>query len=140
MRVGVVRLSHISNYTDFDALAAAEGVELSWLERPEQLAGLDLLILPGTKNTWPRSKRLHQSGLFGAIQAFHKLGGKVLGLCGGYQLLGTEIADPQGVEGPSGAEAGLGLLPVSTVMAGDKTTTRVRAPVGKGCPSRWGEG
>ena len=90
---------HISNYTDFDALAAAEGVELSWLERPEQLAGLDLLILPGTKNTLAALKRLRQSGLFGAIQAFHQLGGKVLGLCGGYQLLGAEIADPQGVEG-----------------------------------------
>ena len=134
VRVGVVRLGYISNYTDFDALAASEGVELSWLERPEDLAGLDLLILPGTKNTLAALKRLHQSGLFGAIQAFHQLGGKVLGLCGGYQLLGAEIADPQGVEGPSGTEAGLGLLPVSTVMAGDKTTTRVRARCGEGLP------
>ena len=127
VRVGVVRLSHISNYTDFDALAASQGVELSWLERPQELAGLDLLILPGTKNTLAALKRLRDSGLFQAIKSFHALGGKVLGLCGGYQLLGQEIADPQGVEGPPGAEAGLGLLPVATVMAGDKTTTRVRA-------------
>ncbi|MCF8041350.1 MAG: cobyric acid synthase [Desulfarculaceae bacterium] len=134
VRVGVVRLSHISNYTDFDALAAAQGVELSWLERLEELAGLDLLILPGTKNTLAALKRLHQSGLFEAVKAFHTLGGKVLGLCGGYQLLGTEIADPQGVEGPPGAEAGLGLLAISTVMAGDKTTTRVRAACGESLP------
>lgn len=134
VRVGVVRLSHISNYTDFDALAASGGVELSWLERPEELAGLDLLFLPGTKNTLAALKRLHESGLFAAIQAFHALGGKVLGLCGGYQLLGREIADPLGVEGPPGAEAGLGLLAVATVMAGDKTTTRVEAQCREGLP------
>lgn len=134
VRVGVVRLSHISNYTDFDALAASPGVELSWLERPDELAGLDLLILPGTKNTLAALKRLRESGLFQAIKAFHTLGGKVLGLCGGYQLLGQEIADPQGVEGPPGQEAGLGLLPVATVMAGDKTTTRVEARCQAGLP------
>ncbi|MCB2193626.1 MAG: cobyric acid synthase [Deltaproteobacteria bacterium] len=134
VRVGVARLGYISNYTDFDALAASEGVELSWLERPEELAGLDLLVLPGTKNTLAALKRLHGSGLFEAIKSFHKLGGKVLGLCGGYQLLGREIADPDGVEGPPGAEQGLGLLPVRTVMAGDKATTRVRAACGAGLP------
>ena len=127
VRVGVARLSHISNYTDFDALAASQGVELSWLERPEQLAGLDLLILPGTKNTLAALARLRSSGLFAAIRSFHALGGKVLGLCGGYQLLGRVIADPQGVEGPPGQEEGLGLLALTTTMAGDKTTTRVRA-------------
>lgn len=99
MRVGVVRLSHISNYTDFDALAATEGVQLSWLERPEELAGLDLLILPGTKNTLAALGRLRAGGLFEAVRDFHRLGGKVLGLCGGYQLLGREIADPQGWRG-----------------------------------------
>jgi adenosylcobyric acid synthase len=127
VRVGVVRLSHISNYTDFDALAATGGVELSWLERPGELAGLDLLILPGTKNTLSALAKLKQSGLFEAIRSFHALGGKVLGLCGGYQLLGQSIADPQGVEGPPGREDGLGLLKLATTMAGDKTTTRVRA-------------
>ncbi|MCB2226866.1 MAG: cobyric acid synthase [Desulfarculaceae bacterium] len=134
VRVGVVRLSHISNYTDFDALAATEGVELSWLERPEELAGLDLLILPGTKNTLAALAKLRSCGLDQAVKAFHSLGGKVLGLCGGYQLLGESIADPDGVEGPPGDEPGLGLLPVATTMAGDKTTTRVLARCADGLP------
>jgi adenosylcobyric acid synthase len=127
LRVGVVRLSRISNFTDVDCLAAEEAVDLRWIEGPEQLAGLDLLILPGTKNTLAALTGLRHSGLFTAIQNFHALGGRLLGLCGGYQLLGREIADPLGVEGPPATERGLGLLPVATVMAGEKTTTRVRA-------------
>jgi len=127
LRVGVVRLSRISNFTDVDCLAAEEAVDLRWIESPEQLAGLDLLILPGTKNTLAALAGLHASGLFRAIQGFHALGGRLLGLCGGYQLLGRVIADPLGVEGRPAREEGLGLLPVDTVMAGEKTTTKVRA-------------
>ena len=127
VRVGVIRLSHISNYTDADALAAQAGVELRWVERPAELAGLDLLILPGTKNTLAALRGLHKSGLFAAARAYHELGGRILGLCGGYQLLGKIISDPDGVEGPPGSAEGLGLLPMETVMAGDKATTRVRA-------------
>ncbi|MEW5910939.1 MAG: cobyric acid synthase [Thermodesulfobacteriota bacterium] len=127
VRVGVLRLSHISNYTDFDALAAEPAMELSWIERPEQMAGLDLVILPGTKNTLAALDHLRRSGLDQAVAAYHGLGGRVLGLCGGYQLLGRVIADPLGVEGPPGQAPGLGLLDIETVMAADKTTTRVEA-------------
>lgn len=127
LRVGVVRISRISNFTDADALAAEPGVRLSWVTRPEELAGLDLLVLPGTKNTLAALAGLKASGLFGAIQGFHALGGRVLGLCGGYQLLGQRIADPLGVEGPPDEQAGLGLLPIATVMAGEKTTARAEA-------------
>ncbi len=127
LRVGVVRLSRISNFTDVDCLAAEPAVDLRWIESPQQLAGLDLLILPGTKNTLAALAGLRTSGLFEAIQHYHALGGHLLGLCGGYQLLGREIADPLGVEGPPASEQGLGLLPVATVMAGAKTTTRVKA-------------
>ncbi|CAO0820446.1 Cobyric acid synthase [Desulfarculales bacterium] len=127
LRVGVARLSRISNFTDVDCLAAEEDVDLRWIERPEQLAGLDLLILPGTKNTLAALAGLHSNGLFAAIQHFHALGGRVMGLCGGYQLLGREIADPLGVEGPPARESGLDLLPVATVMAGKKTTSSVKA-------------
>ena len=98
IRVGVVRLSHISNYTDTDALSADQAVDLTWVERPEQLAGLDLLILPGTKNTLGALAGLKRSGLFDGIRSFHAIGGRILGLCGGYQLLGRTIADPLGVE------------------------------------------
>jgi adenosylcobyric acid synthase len=134
VRVGVVRLSRISNFTDADALAAEPGVRLTWVEKPAQLAGLDLLILPGTKNTLAALRGLHKSGLFPAIVAFHGLGGRILGLCGGYQLLGRVIADPLGVEGSPGEAAGLGLLPVATEMAGEKTTTLVQARCLEGLP------
>ncbi len=127
LRVGVVRISRISNFTDADALAAEPGVRLSWVTRPEELAGLDLLILPGTKNTLAALAGLKASGLFEAIRQFHALGGRVLGLCGGYQLLGQSIADPLGVEGPPDEQPGLGLLPIATVMAGEKTTARAKA-------------
>jgi adenosylcobyric acid synthase len=128
VRIGVVRLSHISNYTDADCLAAeSEAVSLRWVERPEELAGLDLLILPGSKNTLAALAGLKKSGLFEAIRSYHALGGRVLGLCGGYQLLGLSVADPQGVEGPPAVEDALGLLPVRTVMAGEKTTALVEA-------------
>ena len=134
VRVGVVRLSRVSNFTDADALAAEEAVELSWVERPKQLAGLDLLILPGTKNTLAALARLKETGLFKAVRAFHALGGKILGLCGGYQLLGKTIADPLGVEGASSQQDGLGLLPVETVMAAQKTTANVKARALPGLP------
>jgi adenosylcobyric acid synthase len=134
IRVGVVRLSHISNYTDADVLASEEAVELHWVDSPGQLAGLDLLILPGSKNTLAALSGLKKSGLYEAIPKFHQLGGKILGLCGGYQLLGKEISDPLGVEGPPSREKGLGLLDMTTEMQGQKTTTRARAMCLKDLP------
>lgn len=136
IRVGAVRISRISNFTDADALAAEHGVDLTWVTSPRELAGLDLLILPGTKNTLAALAGLHKAGLFEAVKAYHALGGKVLGLCGGYQLLGRKIADPLGVEGPPSTEAGLGLLDIETQMAGEKTTTRVEARCLEGLPFR----
>jgi adenosylcobyric acid synthase len=123
----VVRLPHISNYTDFDPLEQEPGVSLRYLEPQDRLDGMDLLILPGTKNTISDLLFLKESGLFQQIQAYAGNGGRVVGICGGYQILGQEIRDPLGVEGPPRAEAGLGLLPVVTTMAGAKTTTQVRA-------------
>lgn len=135
VRVGVVRLSHISNYTDADALAAEPGVEVRWISEPHQLAGLDLLLLPGSKSTISSLNGLRKNGLDQAIIAYHAAGGHVLGLCGGYQLLGLSVADPMGVEGPAGGvERGLGLLPVETVMAGEKTTSLVTARAAAGLP------
>jgi adenosylcobyric acid synthase len=127
LRVGVVRLPHISNYTDFDPLAQEPGVALRYLERRRDLDGADLLILPGTKNTISDLLYLKETGWFERIQAFARGGGFLLGICGGYQILGEEIRDPLGVEGPPRTETGLGLLPVVTTMAGAKTTTQVEA-------------
>ncbi len=134
VRVGVVCLSRISNFTDADPLAAEEAVDLRWINSPGQLAGLDLLILPGTKNTLAALSQLEAAGLDRAVKAFHGLGGKVLGLCGGYQLLGRRIADTLGVEDRPAKAEGLGLLDVETIMAAAKTTTRVEARTMPGLP------
>jgi adenosylcobyric acid synthase len=127
LRLGVVRLPHISNYTDFDPLEQEPGVSLHYLDHRQGLEGVDLLILPGTKNTISDLLYLQETGLFQQIQAFVQNGGYLVGICGGYQILGLEIQDPLGVEGPPRTEPGLGLLPVITTMAGAKTTTQVQA-------------
>jgi adenosylcobyric acid synthase len=132
LRVGVVRLPHISNYTDFDPLEHEPGVALRYLGHRDRLEALEVLILPGTKNTISDLLYLKETGLFDRIRAYAREGGRVVGICGGYQILGQEVRDPLGVEGEPRAEAGLGLLPVVTTMAGAKTTTQVeaRAPDG----------
>lgn len=127
LRVGVVRLPHISNYTDFDPLEQAPGVSLRYLDHRHPWPELDLLMLPGTKNTISDLLYLKQTGLFEQIQAVARQGGLIVGICGGYQLLGQEIRDPLGVEGAPRTETGLGLLPVVTTMAALKTTTQVQA-------------
>ncbi len=132
LKIGVVRLPHISNYTDFDPLEQEPGVALRYLDHRDKLDGLDLLILPGTKNTISDLLYLKESGMFGQVQAYFRGGGRVVGICGGYQILGQEVRDPLGVEGDPRTEAGLGLLPIITTMAGAKTTTQVEA--------RWREG
>ena len=129
LRIGVVRLPHISNYTDFDPVEQEPGVNLRYVDHRDELTGLDLLILPGTKNTISDLLYLKETGLFRQIQAYARGGGRVVGICGGYQILGREIRDPLGVEGEPRAEAGLNLLPVVTTMAGAKTTTQVKARV-----------
>jgi adenosylcobyric acid synthase len=127
LRIGVLRLPHISNYTDFDPLEHEPGVWLRYLDHQDTLSGLHLLILPGTKNTINDLRYLKETGLFEKILAYARQGGRLAGICGGYQMLGLEVRDPLGVEGPPRTETGLGLLPVVTTMAGEKTTTQVKA-------------
>ncbi len=129
LQVGVVRLPHISNYTDFDPLEQEPSVALRYLTHRDSLEGLDVLILPGTKNTIGDLLYLKETGLFDRIAAYAHQGGHLVGICGGYQILGEEVRDPLGVEGQPRAEPGLGLLPLVTTMAGDKTTTQVKARV-----------
>lgn len=127
VRIGVLRLPHLSNYTDFDPLEHEPGVSLRYLDYPDRLDDFDLLILPGTKNTISDLRYLKETGLAERILAYARRGGRVAGICGGYQMLGVEVRDPLGVEGPPRTEAGLGLLPVVTTMAGEKTTAQVKA-------------
>ncbi len=125
LRIGVVRLPRIANYTDFDPLEAEPEVALAYLDDPQEVAGCDLLILPGTKSTIPDLEYLRASGFVRAIHDYHAAGGRVLGICGGYQMLGRCIADPDGVESERREAEGLGLLDVETVLAPYKQTHQV---------------
>jgi adenosylcobyric acid synthase len=126
LRVAVVRLPHIANFTDFAPLEAEPGVRLVYAESPRDLAGAALVILPGSKDTIADLRTLKTWGLAPTIEAHHRHGGHVLGICGGYQMLGRAVSDPHRVES-GGLEVGLGLLPVATVLTPEKVTRRVRA-------------
>ncbi len=121
-------LSRIANFDDLDPLAAEPGVRLSMVPPGSALPGdADLVILPGTKSTRGDLAFLRAQGWDIDLAAHLRRGGRVLGICGGYQMLGQRIDDPAGLEGPPGSEPGLGLLDVDTVMAPDKTLSRVSA-------------
>jgi len=121
----VPRLPHIANFDDFDPLRAEAGVRLLFAAPGAPLPPADLIILPGSKATIADLKALRAEGWDIDILAHVRRGGKVAGLCGGYQMLGREVADPEGIEGPPETVPGLGLLAVTTVLGGAKTLTRV---------------
>jgi adenosylcobyric acid synthase len=128
LRVAVVRLPRISNFTDVDALGIEPGVDVTFASEARALAGADLVVLPGTRATLADLAWLRARGLDRAILAHAAEGRPVLGICGGFQMLGTRIADPAGVEGVAGAdEPGLGLLDVTTTFDEDKV---LRLPTG----------
>ncbi|MGE5576797.1 MAG: cobyric acid synthase [Syntrophothermus sp.] len=127
--VAVIRLPRISNFTDFDPLARMPGVRLRYISRLQDLGRPDVLIIPGTKNTIEDLEYLRQTGLAGAILEHAAHGLPVIGICGGYQMLGMEISDPYGMETNRGRVAGLGLLPISTTFEEEKLTRRVSARV-----------
>jgi adenosylcobyric acid synthase len=126
MRVVVVRLPHIANFTDFAPLEAEPGVDLVYAEEPGALPGAALVVLPGSKDTIGDLRALKARGFAAALAAHRARGGFVLGVCGGYQMLGRVVADPYGVES-GGEETALGWLPVWTTLAREKITRRVRA-------------
>jgi adenosylcobyric acid synthase len=136
LRVAVVRLPYIANFTDFAPLAYEPGVRLVYARRPEELAGAALVLLPGSKNTIADLRFLKSHGFAEALGAHLERGGSAGGICGGYQMLGLRVADPHGMES-GGEEPGLGLLPVTTVLAPEKVTQRVRARLDGGA---WADG
>ena len=121
--VAVVRTPRISNFTDFDSLYAAKGLSVYFLEQLQDLSPFSAVILPGSKCTRDDLDWLADTGWMDAISDFHDAGGHVLGICGGYQMLGHMVHDPHGLEGTPGSTRGLSLLPVNTVLAAPKTTT-----------------
>ena len=129
VRIVVPVLPWISNFDDLDPLAAEPGVDLVLVQRGSALPVCDLVILPGSKATIADLAALRAERWDIDLLAHHRRGGRILGLCGGYQVLGRSVADPDGVEGPPGAVAGLGLLPVDTVLGGDKRLVAVRGNI-----------
>ena len=124
--IAVIRLPHISNFTDLEPLQALPELSVRFLEQDQPLDGFRALILPGSKNTRADLAWLHASGWSARIRAFFEAGGHVLGICGGYQMMGTVVRDPDGLEGRPGDTDGLRLLPVETVLQAPKTTTLTR--------------
>ena len=130
LRVAVVRLPRISNATDAEALACEPGVAVRYVTEPSRLDGVDLVVLPGSKATVRDLQWLRRTGLADAVVAHAKSGRPVLGICGGYQMLGGRIADPHGVEG--GSAEGLGLLDLEIEFAAEKVLANPQA-------TAWGE-
>jgi adenosylcobyric acid synthase len=125
MVVAVPHLPRIANFDDLDPLRAEPGVEVAIVEAGEAIPMCDLILIPGSKSTMADLAFVRAEGWDVDIAAHHRRGGRVLGLCGGYQMLGRSVADPQGVEGSVGSVPGLGLLDVETVLTPEKTTRAV---------------
>lgn len=135
LRIVVPILPCIANFDDLDPLEAEPAVELLRLRPGEALPGdADLVLLPGSKATIADLAALRAAGWDIDIVAHHRRGGCVLGLCGGYQMLGREIADPEGIEGPPASVKALGLLDVRTVLAGPKRLAQVTGRSADGVP------
>ena len=128
--VAVIRLPKVSNFTDFIALDAIDGVGVRYVQRPSDMGEPDLIILPGTKNTIADLKWLRESGVEAVLLKRAAGGTPVIGICGGYQMLGQEVSDPHGVEG-GGTMRGVGLLPTRTVFEPEKRQVQVRGSIGK---------
>ncbi|HEX29047.1 TPA: cobyric acid synthase, partial [Candidatus Poribacteria bacterium] len=126
VRVVVVRLPRISNFTDFDPLETEEDVSLIYTVSPDELEGADLIVLPGTKNTVADLLFLKEKGLAAKIIEMRRRGVPVIGICGGFQMLGRKIKDPLGVESPFKEIEGLALLQASTTFEKEKATFQVK--------------
>ncbi|MFW2588087.1 cobyric acid synthase [Sagittula sp. SSi028] len=128
LHIVCLHLSRIANFDDLDPLAQEPSVRLTMLGAGQPIPGdADLVILPGSKSTRGDLAFLRAQGWDIDLLAHHRRGGRILGICGGYQMLGHVVRDPDGIEGPAGETAGLGLLDVTTTMTGDKRLTRVTA-------------
>jgi adenosylcobyric acid synthase len=133
LKVGALLSPRVSNTEDLSPLLAESDVHLTWLTDPRLVAEMDLLVLPGSKSTVGDLVHHTSSGMVEALLAAHRAGTWVLGICGGYQMLGAALEDEAGTEGGPAHWQGLGLLPVDTRFDGDKLTQRLT------CTSRWPE-
>ena len=125
VNIAVVLLRHISNFTDFDTLERDPRVNLFYTNNTNDISHADIIILPGTKTTLDDLLELRRNGCAQAIIRAHRDGRTVVGICGGYQMLGLSVDDPDGIEGTIASLPGLGLLPIRTTMTPTKTTQQV---------------
>ena len=139
VNVAVIMLQHLSNYTDFDSLEQDPRIHLFYTNNVDDIRQADIIILPGTKSTLHDLYELRRNGCAQAIIKAHRDGASVLGICGGYQLMGVEVCDPDHVEGDIDRLPGLGLLPVTTTMSGKKVTRQVTCEYGQGYEIHMGE-
>lgn len=123
--VGVVMTRHISNFTDFDALERDPRFNLFYTDNPSELERADVVVLPGSKNTIGDLAELRRRRLDTSVLKASHEGKMVIGICGGYQMMGLHVADPMGIEGEPSEMTGMGLLPVRTVIGGEKVTRPV---------------
>jgi len=121
--IAVIRIPHISNFTDFDPLTTINGLQVHFIEKVQSLSAFRAVILPGSKNTRYDLNWMHRTGWTRQLQDFHDRGGHILGICGGYQMMGAAVHDPHGLEGGPGTTQGLSLLSADTVLKAPKTTT-----------------
>ena len=138
VNVAVVLLRHISNFTDFNVLERDPRVHLFYTNNVEELSKADIIILPGTKSTLDDLYELRRNGVAQAILQARRRGASVLGICGGYQMMGRRICDPHHVEGSLEALPGLGLLPTVTEMLPEKVTRQVHFTLAAGSPEMEG--
>ncbi len=127
LKVQVVLLPRISNFTDFNPLELYDDVNLTYIREPHELNSPDLLILPGSKNTIEDLVHLRNSGWEEALNCHVGRGGLLVGICGGFQMLGQRILDPRGVESNISEVAGFGFLSMETIMEAEKSTRQVEA-------------
>jgi adenosylcobyric acid synthase len=126
VKIAVPRLSHISNFDDFDPLIAEPSVQLDFIRPGQALPGnSDLIILPGSKATIADLKDFRVQGWDLDLETHVRRGGSVLGICGGYQMLGTHLYDPEGIEGASNDIPGLGYIGIQTILTSDKSLSEV---------------
>ena len=131
--IAVVRHPHIANFTDLDALSRTPRVRVRFTARADEIAQADVVVLPGTKNTVEDLRHLRRQGLADAVLAARRRGAAVVGLCGGLQMLGETLEDPEGLEGgQAGSHAGLGLLPIRTRYRAGKATHQAAGRIAAG--------
>ena len=132
VNLAVVLLRHISNFTDFDALERDGRIHLFYTDNVDELSRADIILLPGSKSTVDDLLTLRRSGVAEAILRAARRGVTVLGICGGYQMMGRSVSDPDHVEGPAETVPGLGLLPIETLLTREKVTRQVRFTLASG--------